>query len=272
MQSVDRHADDDQTMSVKQAQAHTGDVAILQGAHYDRLIDLYEAHATDPATMRYRRRFIDEPLLRGIELEGRTVLEAMCGTGHSTAFLLEHGANVTGLDVSAQAIDRFRLKWPQCDGVVASIMDPPLPDGAFDVVVVVGGLHHAHPHVDEAVEHMGRLLRPGGFLCFSEPHTGSLMDLARRRWYARDSMFESNEAAIDISALHAAHRDQFDFISERYFGNVAHTLVLNSMVLRVPPSLKRLYARPAMALERLLNPILGRRLACSVSCQWRKRG
>jgi len=272
-ESADQHADEEETVSVDEARpSGTGDVATLQGAHYDRLIELYEVHATDPATMRYRRRFIDEPLLRGIELEGRDVLEAMCGSGHSTEYLLERGANVTGIDVSAEAIELFRRKWPQSEAVVASIMDPPLQDESFDVIVVVGGLHHVHPHVDEAIEHMGRLLKPGGFLCFSEPHTGSLMDVARRRWYARDSMFESNEAAIDVSALRVAHSDEFDVVSERYFGNVAHTLVLNSMVLRVPAWLKRVYARPAMALERLLNPILGRRLACSVSCQWQKRG
>jgi SAM-dependent methyltransferase len=247
------------------------DVGTLQGAHYDRLIDLYEEHATDPATTRYRRRFIDEPLLRGIDLRGRTVLEAMCGSGHSTEYLLELGARVTGLDVSEQAIELYRRKWPTCEAVVASIMDPPFPDEVFDAIVVVGGLHHVHPHVDEAIEHMGRLLKPGGFLCFSEPHTGSLIDAARRRWYARDSMFESNEAAIDVAALHEAHGDVFDFVAERYFGNVAHTLVLNSMVLRVPTWLKRVYARPTMALERMLNPLLGRRLSCSVSCQWQKR-
>jgi hypothetical protein len=60
-------------------------------------------------------------------------------------------------------------------------------------------------------------------------------------------------------------------LSERYFGNVAHTLVLNSMVIRAPSWVKRLYARPAMMLERALDPLLGRRLSCSVSCQWRKR-
>jgi SAM-dependent methyltransferase len=250
----------------------TRSVATLQREHYDRLIDLYEAHATDPATMRYRRRFIDEPLLRGIDLGGRTVLEAMCGSGHSTGYLLDLGARVTGLDVSEQAIDLFSRRWPQCDAVVASILEPPLADETFDAVVVVGGLHHVHPHVDDAIERIWRLLKPSGVLCFSEPHTGSVMDAVRRRWYARDSMFESNEAAIDVTALRAAHGDEFEFVTERYFGNIAHTLVLNSMVLRVGPGLKRAYARPAMALERLLNPLLGRRLSCSVSCQWRKRG
>ena len=92
-------------------------VATLQGAHYDRLIDMYEAHATEASTQRYRRRFIDEPLLRGIDLDGRAVLEAMCGSGHSTGFLLEKGAKVTGLDVSEQAIELFKAKWPECEAV-----------------------------------------------------------------------------------------------------------------------------------------------------------
>jgi SAM-dependent methyltransferase len=249
----------------------TGHVASLQGAHYDRLIELYEAHATDPSTQRYRRRFIDEPLLRGIDLDGRTVLEAMCGSGHSTGLLLERGARVTGLDVSVQAIELFKSKWPRCDAVVESILAPTLADGSFDVVVVVGGLHHVHPHAGDAIARIWRLLRPGGFFCFSEPHAGSLVDLARRAWYARDPMFESNEAAVDIDALRLAAAPMFDVVSERYFGNVAHTLVLNSMVIRAPSWLKRLYAAPAMALEGVLNPVLGRRLSCSVSCQWQKR-
>jgi 2-polyprenyl-3-methyl-5-hydroxy-6-metoxy-1,4-benzoquinol methylase len=252
--------------------SENGHVANLQGAHYDRLIALYEAHATDPSTQQYRRRFIDEPLLRGIDLEGRAVLEAMCGSGHSTGLLLERGANVTGLDVSEQAIELFRAKWPHCQAVVESIFEPNLPAASYDVVVVVGGLHHVHPHVEDAVFQIWRLLKPGGFFCFSEPHVGSLMDVLRRAWYARDPMFEANEAAVDIDVLRRATAESFDVVSERYFGSIAHTLVLNSMVIRAPSWLKRLYAGPAMAIEALIDPFLGRRLTCSVSCQWRKRG
>lgn len=243
----------------------------LQGAHYDRIIELYEAHATDRWTQAYRRRFIDRPLLSGIELKGRSVLEAMCGSGHSTGFLLERGAHVTGLDVSEQAIEMFRTKWPMCAAVAESILSSSLPDSSFDVVVVVGGLHHVHPHAETAVDQIARLLKPGGFFCFSEPHAASWIDVARRIWYSRDQIFESNEAAVDISALRSAAGGRFDVISERYFGNVAHTLVLNSLVIRAPRWLKRLYSRPAMEIEALLNPIIGRRLSCSVACQWHKR-
>jgi SAM-dependent methyltransferase len=248
-----------------------GDTAGLQRDHYDRLIAQYELHANDPMTKRYRRRFIDEPLLRGIDLRGARVLEAMCGSGHSTEYLIEQGAQVTGLDISPEAINLFREKWPECSAEVGSILDPPLKPNTFDVVVVVGGLHHVHPHLPEAIANVWRLLKPESPFCFSEPHTGSVVDLARRAWYARDPLFESNEAAVDVPELRRLAHDRFDVVDETYFGNVAHTLVLNSMILRAPWWLKRLYGRPAMMLERALNPLLGRRLCCAVSCRWQKR-
>jgi SAM-dependent methyltransferase len=242
-----------------------------QKAHYDAIGDAYEAHAMDPDTRAYRREFIDEPLLENIELEGRDVLEAMSGGGHSTAFLLERGARVTGLDISPELVARFREKWPQTEAVCASILDSRLPDASFDCVVVVGGFHHLHPGIDEAVDEIHRLLRRGGYLCFSEPHVGSLPDRIRRFWYRRDPIFEENEAGVNLDELKRKHGHLFEVITERYIGSVAYILVLNSLVLRMPRRVKRLYSPLALAVERLLAPILRKSTACAVSCQWRKR-
>lgn len=244
--------------------------ATLQANHYDRLIARYEAHATNRFTQAYRRRFIDEPLLRGLDLEGRDVLEAMCGSGLSTGYLLDCGARVTGLDVSPEAIRLFRSKWPGCPAHAESILSFSAAAASFDAIVVVGGLHHVHPHVTEAVEQIWRLLRPGGHFCFSEPHARSLVDLVRKAWYRRDGVFEENEAAVDVEALKASFDGRFRVVSESYFGNFGHVLVLNSLVIRAPDRLKSLYSRPAMAVERVLNPLLGKRLSCSVICQWQK--
>ena len=246
------------------------EAAQRQRRHYDGLVDRYEIHATDELTVRYRRRFIDRPLFERIDLHDRAVLEAMCGSGHSTGYLLERGARVTGLDVSEQAIALFRRKWPQCDALVGDLLQHDLPPESFDVVAIVGGLHHVHPNVEAAVAEIWKLLKPNGLFCFSEPHTGSLLDHVRRWWYRRDRLFEDNESAIDVTRLRRSVEGQFAFLSERYFGNVAHTLVLNSLVLRVPGWLKRVYGPPAIAIEAALNPVLGRRLSCSVSCRWQK--
>ncbi len=247
------------------------DIQEAQRAHYDRIIAGYEAHYGDPTSQRYRRTFIYEPLMKGIDLEGRDVLEAMCGSGQATAWLLERGARVTGLDISDAAIEKFRARFPQCAAVRASILESGLPAERFDGVVVIGGLHHVHPAVGAAVSEIHRMLRPGGWLAFGEPHAGSIADLGRRWWYRHDPLFEEGEAAIDLEALKAENAGRFDFELERYVGSAAYLLVYNSMVFRMPLRLKRFYAPPLMAIERALGFLHGRRTACSVLARWRKK-
>lgn len=247
------------------------DVEQLQKAHYDRIAADYAAHYGDRWGNEYRRRFFNEPLLNGIDLQGRPTLEAMCGEGSTTEFLLERGAKVIGLDISAQEIESFERRWPQCEARCASILDTSLPSESFDCVVVVGGLHHVHPHVVKAIQEIWRVLRPGGHFCFIEPHHGSLPDTIRRFWYRRDNYFAANEQAIDLQSLRTEFGNTFEFVSEEYKGNIAYLLVLNSLIFRVPLWLKPLYAPALISLERLLSPLLGKRLSCFAVSQWRKR-
>jgi SAM-dependent methyltransferase len=243
-----------------------------QAEHYNRIAAQYEAHYSDTWSQRYRTRFLNEPMLSGIDLKGMQVLEAMCGSGQTTGHLLARGATVTGLDISSELIASFKKSWPSCEGICASIFETGLPAESYDVIVVVGGLHHLHPQVQRATDEIHRLLKPGGHFCFMEPHAGSLPDVIRRRWYKVDSMFEKNEESVDFEALYAANRDRFDLVRTRYLGNVAYLLVLNSLIFRVPLGLKKLYSPPLMAVERVLSPINSRLLSCFGVGQWRKRG
>ncbi len=247
------------------------DAEQLQKAHYDRIASDYAAHYGDRWSNEYRRRFFNEPMLKGIDLRGRSTLEAMCGEGSTTEFLLERGAKVVGLDISAEEIESFRRRWPQCEVHCTSILDTSLPPESFDCVIVVGGLHHVHPHVPKTIREICRVLRPGGYFCFIEPHHGSLPDTIRRFWYRRDNYFAANEEAVDLDRLRAEFGDAFEFVSEQYKGNLAYLLVLNSLVFRVPLWLKPLYSPALIAVERLLSPLLGKRLSCFAVSQWRKR-
>jgi SAM-dependent methyltransferase len=248
------------------------DAEAAQKAHYNRIATAFEAHYDDSSTRQYRDRFVDGPLFEGLDLQGRQVLEAMCGGGLTTPGLLARGAHVTGIDISDACIESFRARWPQCRAVCASITNSGLPSESFDAVAVVGGLHHLQPNLDPAVDEIHRLLRPGGSFCFFEPHTGSLPDWFRQRWYRRDvSMFSRNEAAIDIDDLKAKYARHFDFAKEQYCGNLAFLLVYNSMIFRIPLALKPWYTTALLRMEASLNRLQGRRLACVVIGQWRKK-
>src|SRR5690242_17318058 len=112
-----------------------------QQQHYDEIAADYEAHYSDEWSVEYRRRFIYEPMFAGLNLNGLNVLDAMCGSGQTTEYLLAHGANVTGLDISNEVIEQFQTRWTKATAVNRSLLDSGLPDNTFDCVVVVGGLH-----------------------------------------------------------------------------------------------------------------------------------
>lgn len=242
----------------------------LQKEHFDAIAAKYAAHYGDFWSQQYRRKFINGPLLDKIDLAGARVVDALCGSGETTAFLLERGASVTGVDISRQEIQRYRAQFPSCEARCASILSTGLDGDAYDCVVVVGGLHHLHPAVSEAVGEIHRILKIGGHFCFAEPHQGSLPDKLRKLWYRSDSLFAENEAAIDLTTLKAEFSGRFAFLKEEYRGNLAYLLVLNSMVFRLPLWTKRLYSPPLMLFESLFERIQTRRTSCYVICQWRK--
>ena len=243
----------------------------MQRAHYDRIAEQYQDHYGDFYSRQYRLKFINEPLFQGIDLEGKNVLEAMCGSGFTTEYLLSKGARVTGLDVSGEEMESFKKHWPECAGISASILDSGLAGNRFDCVAVIGGLHHLHPHLGEALQEIHRILKPGGYLCFAEPHEGSWPDLVRSYWYKHDRLFAHNEASIDLQGLKKDFAKHFSFKTEVYRGNIAYLLVLNSMVFRIPWALKRLYSPALLRIEALAESFQGRLLSCFVASQWQKR-
>lgn len=244
---------------------------LLQRNHYDRIALEYEKHYGDAFSQAYRRRFIYEPLFKELTLSGQTVLEAMCGSGQTTQFLLSKGALVTGLDVSPESIKIFKRCWPHCDTVCAPILSSGLEAESFDCVVVIGGLHHLHPTLNESVYEIHRLLKTGGYFCFAEPHRASYLDVVRRFWYRRDNLFSDNEAAIDVDAMKKEFSLLFELKEEIYMGNVAYLMVLNSMVFRIPQQIKLVYAPALLALESLISRFQGKRLSCAGLFQWQKR-
>src|SRR4026209_929592 len=102
-------------------QAQLGASERQQQEHYDRIAADYETHYSDEWSVEYRRRFIYEPMFAGLDLVGLRVLDAMCGSGQTTSFLLTRGAKVTGLDISNEVIDTFQSRWTGANVVKRSL-------------------------------------------------------------------------------------------------------------------------------------------------------
>jgi ubiquinone/menaquinone biosynthesis C-methylase UbiE len=243
----------------------------LQSSHFDSIASKYAKHYGDTSSQAYRYKFINNSLFENINLSGMKVIDALCGNGETTEFLLQQKALVTGLDISQQEIHNFEKQWPDCNAHCASLLSTDLEGDFYDCVVIVGGLHHLHPKCSEAIDEIHRLLKPGGFFCFAEPHKGSLPDRVRKLWYNLDGLFLENEDSINISSLKQEFSSKFEFIKEEYKGNLAYLLVLNSMAFRIPLWLKPIYAPVLFWIESIIEKFQGKRLSCFVVCQWKKK-
>jgi len=111
-------------------------------------------------------------LLRLVDFDGyrgRSVLEIGCGAGVDLARFAKGGADVTGVDLSASAIDLARTNFAQ-QGLsgrfeVADAERLPFPDTAFDLVYANGVVQYtANPR--RLVEECRRVLKPGGEAIF----------------------------------------------------------------------------------------------------------
>jgi SAM-dependent methyltransferase len=106
------------------------------------------------------------------DLSGRRVLHLQCATGESTAELAELGAFVTGVDISSEALDVARERWPDIAWVQADVQDLPseLKRGRFDLVYTADGVL-VWLHDLEAWAHgVVASLRSGGDFLLHEEH------------------------------------------------------------------------------------------------------
>ncbi len=145
---------------------------------YDR-VNRLSSLGTD---QRWRRRLVRE-LTR--ERPDR-VLDVATGTADLAVMAARAGARVTGIDISANMLDRGREKVKalglegRIDLQRADCEALPFQDGSFDAAMAAFGVRNFE-HLDRGLREMHRVLRPGGrvlVLEFSRPR-GPLAPLFR---------------------------------------------------------------------------------------------
>ena len=134
---------------------------------YERFADEFDRKMNMYDTLRRVELVFDE-LLGGDTLEGKTLLDAGCGTGWFSQRACERGAVVTSLDVGEALLDKVRQKCSSTR-VVGSVLDLPFADNQFDYVVSSEVIEHT-PSPRQAVEQLVRVAKPGGLVAITTPN------------------------------------------------------------------------------------------------------
>lgn len=107
-------------------------------------------------------------------VKGQAVLDVACGLGEWLDFFHSRGAvRVSGIDLSARAIEGCRQRIPSGDFHVGAAETLPFNDASFDVVTCMGSLEH---FVDKAAAlgEMLRVAKPGARFVLLVPNAGFL--------------------------------------------------------------------------------------------------
>ena len=148
----------------------------------------------------------------------RRALDIGCGDGWETAALLELGVEVTGIDISAEALARCRLQSPRARHVLADVRAMPmLADGEFDLAVAQLSLHYFdRGDTQRALCEIARVLAPGGRLIgcvnaeddwhYGAPDDASswaltIVDGVAKQFFTREKIEDVLAACFDIEHL-----------------------------------------------------------------------
>lgn len=117
------------------------------------------------------RYMLNWALQRLPELNHARVLDIGVGEGQSSALMARAGAQVTGIDVSSEALERAR-ELARRSGVTPEFIrmageELHFPDGSFDAILCMSAYHHMD--LERATREFVRVLRPGGRVVMIEP-------------------------------------------------------------------------------------------------------
>ncbi len=121
---------------------------------------------------------------------GLHVLDAACGEGYGSKLLASTAASVTGIDISAEAINHACSQYGQLENlefIQADCSQLDLGDKKFDAIVSFETLEHLQ-NQESMLAGFRRLLKPGGWLLISSPDKAEYSDVENysNPWHVKE--------------------------------------------------------------------------------------
>lgn len=110
-------------------------------------------------------------------IKGKKVLDIACGEGYGSNLLAEYAEQVTGVDISEEAIFHAAIAYKKENLRFkhGSVLNIPFNEETFDVVVCFETLEHVSNH-QKMISELKRVLRPEGILIISTPEKSFYSD------------------------------------------------------------------------------------------------
>jgi SAM-dependent methyltransferase len=148
---------------------------------------------------------------------GKRVLDIASGEGYGSALLASVALEVTGVDVSEEAVSHARHTYPRENlrFILGRAESVPMPDDSVDVVVSFETLEHLDDH-DAMLGELKRVLRPDGLLIISTPDRSNYPDSRIVEGEPEANPFHIRELNVqEFKTLVARHFAHSKFLGQR---------------------------------------------------------
>jgi ubiquinone/menaquinone biosynthesis C-methylase UbiE len=206
-----------------------------QQEHYDAIASAYLRNLTYPHTQEYLA-YLDRAVRAAVgDASIGAALEICCGHGEGLSLLRDQISFGLGVDVSLAMLEAAqrdlggdRFAFVQGDATML-----PLADGFFDIVLMLGGIHHVNDR-HQLFREVFRMLRPGGRFLWREPVSDFLV------WRALRAVVYRLAPALDHTTerpllfretLPPLERAGLQLASWRTYGFLGFCFLMNSDVL-----------------------------------------
>lgn len=251
-----------------------------QKKHFNEIADVYyKARQTENHLLvkdLIWRDFLNDK--RDLKRSGVTVLEAMCGFAEGKKLLEKHlGVSViySGSDYSDTVVERLRESHPGLD-IHQQDITKFVPDkqNQYDIIILLGGLHHVPDMAADVVSRLSGAIRPGGYFINLEPTSGNwIFEKAREMIYKRNSLFdEQTERAFSVSELfNMFEAAELSLVDVMYPGLLAYVLYYNPDAFPGLNVGNATVVKMIQAVDRLFyRTLIGRWLSFATLTLWKK--
>lgn len=160
------------------------------------------------------------------------VLEPMCGYSEGRKILSENLDTeivYEGFDYSQPLIDEVKNQNSQIN-IYKQDVTKFKPKKEYDIIIIIGGLHHVYGFTDEILKSLNKALKNDGYLIVLEPtQNNPLLKLVRDRIYKKNEIFDSEtEKAFDLVNLNRSFdKAGLKIVKQTYPGLLGYILYYN---------------------------------------------
>ena len=213
------------------------DKSEIQREHFNKISKLYLSSRENKNHLAYKQIWWDSLLnylQKNLIIKDKKMecLEAMCGIAEGSQFFIKRFPHFhfEGFDYSDEMVEHSK----QVNGENVRIFQQDMlkfkSEKKYDLVIILGGLHHVPDGVSIALQNIYNSLKPGGLFINLEPtHNNWLFKKIRERIYKKNSLFEENsERGFELDQYNTLLTgNKFKILKQFYPGLVGYVLYYN---------------------------------------------